>query len=114
MPNATVRANARPMSQATNRRAILRGILTAGAAIGLPAALATAAAAAPTLSPLDKRVETLWLRRRRLKAIADQLKERYDAAADSLPTWAKPGPEIVSIDGTLRVRLKTPIGELFA
>jgi hypothetical protein len=102
MPNATVRANARTMPEATNRRAVLGAILTAGAAVGLPAALASAAAPAPTLSPLDKRVEDLWLRRRRLKAIADQLNERWDAAADSLPAWAKPGPNIVSIDGTPR------------
>ena len=95
MPNATVRANARPMSEATNRRAILGAIVTAGAAIGLPAALATAAAAAPTLSPVDKRVEHLWLRRRRLKAIAGHLNKQHKAAADSLPAWAQAGPDLV-------------------
>jgi hypothetical protein len=102
MPNATVRANARPMSEATNRRAVLGGILTAGVAVGVPAALATApaAAAAPTLSPLDKRVEGLWLRRRRLKAIAGHLNKQYDEAAASLPAWARMGPDIVLLDGT--------------
>jgi hypothetical protein len=88
------------MSEATNRRAILGAIVTAGAAIGLPAALATAAAAAPTLSPVDKRVEHLWLRRRRLKAIAGHLNKQHKAAADSLPAWAQAGPDLVFGDGT--------------
>jgi hypothetical protein len=87
MPNAIVRANARTMSEATNRRAILGAILTAGAAAGLPAALATTATAAPTLSLLDRRVEDLWLRRRRLKAIADHLNDQYDALDASMPPF---------------------------
>jgi hypothetical protein len=102
MPNATVRANARPMSEATNRRAILRGILTAGAAIGVPAALATAPAAeaASPLLSLDKRVENLWLRRRRLKAITDHLNKQYAVASASLPAWAQMGPAYMLPDGT--------------
>ena len=45
MPNATVRANARTMPETTNRRAVLRGILTAGAAAGASSAVVAAAAA---------------------------------------------------------------------
>jgi hypothetical protein len=38
MPNATLRANVRPMPEATNRRAVLGAVLAAGATAALPAA----------------------------------------------------------------------------
>ena len=52
----------------STRRAALGAVLAAGAVGAVPAA---ASIATPTLSPLDKRAEDLWRRRRRLKAIAD-------------------------------------------
>jgi hypothetical protein len=85
------------MSSTTRRAAF--GALAGLPALALPAA-AMATSAAPTLSPLDKRVEDLWLRRRRLKAIAGHLNKQHNAAAAGLPAWAQAGPELVFGDGT--------------
>jgi hypothetical protein len=51
MPNATVRANARPMPETTDRRALLRGMLTTGAAVGAAVAAGAPAALAALPSP---------------------------------------------------------------
>jgi hypothetical protein len=79
MPNATVRANARTLPKTTNRRAILGGILVAGA--GVTTALpAFAAVGTPTLSAVDRHVLDLWGHRATLKAIRDQIEAQFDAA----------------------------------
>ena len=98
MPNATVRANAQALPQATNRRAILGAVLAAGAA-GAAAAL-PAGAAAPALSAIDQRVLDLWRRRAKLKAIAERLSEEHDAAEAKLPEWAREGPKYFLPDGS--------------
>jgi hypothetical protein len=74
MPTATARAIARTLPESTNRRAVLGGILAAGAAATtiLPA---VAAAQTPTLSAIDRRVLDLWSQQAKLKAISDQVSE---------------------------------------
>lgn len=79
----------------STRRAALGAVLAAGAVGAMPAAAAIA-----SLSPVDKRAQDLWLRRRRLKAIAEHWSQQSDAAAASLPAWARPGPVYVWPDGT--------------
>jgi hypothetical protein len=98
VPNAIVRANARPMSEATNRRAILGAIVTAGAVSALPAAAAFASPG-PALTPADQRALDLWKRARRLLAIQERLGEEYDAAEAAMPSWARGGPTWVYPDG---------------
>ena len=85
-------------AKTTTRRAALGAVLAA-AALGAPA-LAMAPAAAAPLSPVDRRVTDLWLRRRRLMAIADRWSKQSDAAQASLPEWARSGPVYVMPDGT--------------
>jgi hypothetical protein len=58
MPNATVRANARPMSEKTTRRAIL-GALAAVAALASPRAVA---APPPPIDPVFGRWSAIGLR----------------------------------------------------
>ena len=86
MPNATVRANAQSLPEATSRRDVLAAVLAAGAA-GATAAL-PAAAAAPALSAVDKQFLDLWADRAKLKArmILDRVDAQFDgdAAADAL------------------------------
>jgi hypothetical protein len=82
---------------AQTRRAALGAVLAAGAVGAIPA---VAAIASPTLSPVDKRVQDLWLRRRRLKAIARHWSQQSDAADAALPAWARSGPVYVRLDGT--------------
>jgi hypothetical protein len=90
MPNATVRANARSLPEATNRRAVLGAVLAAGATAALPAA---ALSVPPALSPADQRVLDLWRRRGRLKAALDRLDLQIAAAKARMPKWAQPGPK---------------------
>jgi hypothetical protein len=68
------------MTRATNRRAVLGGILVAGAAAttALPAYAAPGPAA---LSATDRRVLDLWRRRTKLNAIMDRLFELDDDAS---------------------------------
>ena len=99
MPNATVRANARTLPEATSRRAVLGAVLAAGAA-GATAALPAEAAAAPALSAADEHVLELWRRLADLRAIAERCGELYYAARDQLPEWAAPGPKYCRPDGS--------------
>jgi hypothetical protein len=64
MPNATERANARPLPETTNRRAVLGAVLVAGAAtaaIALPAMASPAVATDPILA-LIERHKLAWAR----------------------------------------------------
>jgi hypothetical protein len=72
MPNATVRANARALPEATNRRAVLGAILAAGATAILPAEASTE----PQLSAIDREVLDLWQRRQQMVAICED--ESFD------------------------------------
>ena len=99
MPNATVRANARTLPEATNRRTALGAILAAGVA-GATATLPAAASAERPLSAADRQVLALWRRRAELRAIATRLSEQLDAADAQLPAWARSGPMYFRPDGS--------------
>ena len=99
MPNATVRANSPALPETTNRRAVLGGVLAAGA-FGATAALPACAAPGPVaLSAADRRVLDLWNRRGRMLAARDRISEEIDAAAAQLPGWARPGPKRLFVTG---------------
>jgi hypothetical protein len=87
MPNATVRANARTLSGATNRRAILGAVLTAGAAVGLPTASAPIAPAAPasltSISPeLRAAIDAHRLAQANVDGHPGQPEEEFSALSD--------------------------------
>jgi hypothetical protein len=92
MPNATVRANARSLPEATNRRALLGAVLIAGAAAAT-ALPACAAFETPGLSAVDRRVLDLWRRRAKLVAFCERLGEQIDATKAQMPRWARSGPK---------------------
>jgi hypothetical protein len=94
MPNATVRANARRMSEATNRRAVLGAILAAGAVASVPAAAAVA-------SPGKDRANELWAARYALRQPYIDAVDEACRAEGLLPAWARPGPARLNPDGTL-------------
>jgi hypothetical protein len=96
MPN-TVRANARAMPKATNRRAVLGAVLAAGAAA---TALPASALGAPPLSAVDRRVLSLWGRRRAMEETGDRLTAEWLAKEKLLPTWAQSGPAYLRPDGS--------------
>ena len=96
MPNATVRANAPPLPEATSRRALLGAVLAAGA-VGAVAALPAAASAAPIISAVDRRVIDLWSRRNRLQAALHRLSDQQDALLEQIGDPPRPTPwELVS------------------
>jgi hypothetical protein len=78
MPNATVRANARSLPETTDRRAVLRGMMTAGFAAGASSALTTVAAATGVV--LIERCR-----------IADESLNAASGAKDDI-LWAQVGP----------------------
>jgi hypothetical protein len=96
MPNATVRANARTLPEATNRRAVLGAVLAAGVA-GATAVLPAYAAPGPVaLSPIDRRVLDLWQRYQKLRTDMDGvLDESGWAALDEM------GAEFCAIQGKI-------------
>jgi hypothetical protein len=102
MPNATVRANARTLPEATSRRSVLGAILAAGA-VAVPTLPSFAAVETPALSAVDRRVLDLWNRRRRLRAALDHLSERIDAAEAQLPEWARSGQKYVLAKGEMQI-----------
>jgi len=87
MPNATVRANARPMSEKTDRRAILRGMLTAGVAVGAASGLTTAAPAAINPSHPDAQI---FASIERCRVANESLSKAHENEDDVL--WAQVGP----------------------
>jgi hypothetical protein len=97
MPN-TVRANARAMPEATNRRAVLGAVLAAGAAAAT--ALPASALGAPPLSAVDRRVLSLWGRRRAMEETGDRLTAEWRAKENLLPTWAQSGDVYLRPDGS--------------
>jgi hypothetical protein len=97
MPNATVRANARTLPEAINRRAVLGAVLAAGATAALPAPVAPQP---PALSDVDRQALDLWKRRADLRATATRASEQYWEAYNQLPEWAAPGPKFTRPDGS--------------
>jgi hypothetical protein len=83
MPNATVRADARTLPEATNRRAVLGAVLAAGAAVSLPAV--AAASVTPSPNP-DAHLLALIERAR----IADESATDAYMAADNLLGGIRP------------------------
>ena len=75
------------MSENLSRRRFLRNAPVAVAAVSLPAAVALAGNA----NAAD-RVNALLGERDRLDSVARELGDRFDAAYDTLPWWAKAGP----------------------
>jgi hypothetical protein len=100
MPKATMRASARTLPEATNRRAVLGAVLAAGAA-GAMAVLPVAASGMPTLSAVDRRVIDLWDRRARLQVGIDRLLKQINTAEAQMPKWAQAGPKYVLAKGEL-------------
>jgi hypothetical protein len=101
MSNATVRANARAMPEATNRRAVLGAVLAAGA-LGATAALPVYAAPGPAaLSATDRRVLDLWRRRRRMRGALERISNEIDAATAQMPEWARSGTKYVLSEGQI-------------
>jgi hypothetical protein len=98
MPNATVRANARTLPEATNRRAVLGAVLAAGA-LGATAALPSIASGAPVLSAVDRRVLDLWGRYTRMRAALERIADQRNAAQAQMSDWARPGPKYVLVPG---------------
>jgi hypothetical protein len=96
MSNATVRANARAMPEATNRRAVLGSMLVAGAAVAtaLPGVV-IAAAQSPALSAIDRRVLDLWNRRSIMRTALERISDEARAAEAQMPAWARSGPKYV-------------------
>ena len=82
MPNATVRAAARPLPEATNRRAVLGAVLAAGA-FGATAALPAVAATsdAPSHHP-DADLFALIERARTADALVDEANKTTDDVRD--------------------------------
>jgi hypothetical protein len=85
MPNATVRANARALPEATDRRGFLRSVVAAGAIItaSAPLALTSSAAAAAVGNPpaeTEENRDLLDLARR----AGELFNERHQAVADLL------------------------------
>jgi hypothetical protein len=85
MPNATLRANVRPMPEATNRRAVLGAVLAAGATAALPAA----ARADVMLNYPDAELFALIKSANAAKSSGD---EACAEADDLLPKMAPPFP----------------------
>jgi hypothetical protein len=103
MSNATVRANARAMPEATNRRAVLGGVLAVGA-VGATAALPAYAAPGPSaLSATDRRVLDLWHRRNRMRDALQRISDQMDLAEAQMPAWARSGPKYVLAKGEIFV-----------
>ena len=98
MANATLRANAQTLPEATNRRVVLGGILLAGVAI--PSAPA-AAAQSPALPAVDRRVLDLWNRRSRMRTALERISEESRAAEAQMPAWARSGPKYVLAKGQI-------------
>jgi hypothetical protein len=98
MPNATLRANAQTLPEATNRRAVLGGILLAGVAI---TSAPPAAAQSPALSAVDRRVLDLWNRRSRMRTAIERISEESSAAEAQMPAWAMSGPKYVLAKGEI-------------
>jgi hypothetical protein len=104
MPNATVRANAQTLPEATNRRAVLRSMLVAGAAVAtaLPGVV-IAAAQSPALSAIDRRVLDLWNRRSIMRTALERISDEGSAAEAQMPAWARSGPKYVLAKGEIFV-----------
>jgi hypothetical protein len=81
-----------------SRRAALGAILAAGTAAAT--ALPASALGAPPLSAVDRRVLSLWGRRRAMKDTGDRLSAEWSAKEDLLPTWARTGPADLHPDGS--------------
>jgi hypothetical protein len=97
MPN-TVRADARDLPKATNRRAVLGAVLAAGAVAAT--ALPASALGAPPLSAVDRRVLSLWGRGRAMKETGDRLSAEWCAKERTLLPWAQGGPVYLRPDGS--------------
>jgi hypothetical protein len=91
--------NAPASPKATNRRAVLGAVLAAGAA-GAAAILPATAAGAPPLSAVDRRVLSLWGRRRAMAETGERLFAEWRAKENLLPTWAQSGPVYLRPDGS--------------
>jgi hypothetical protein len=87
------------MTSKTNRRAVLGAVLAAGA-VGAAAILPATAAGAPPLSAVDRRVLSLWGRRRAMEETGDRLTAEWCAKNNLLPTWASPGDVYLRPDGS--------------
>jgi hypothetical protein len=94
MSKRTVRAKAQTMP--TDRRAVLRSILAAGAVVATPVGVAAPA----TLPPeIDQRTLDLWNRYKRLLEFHDRLSDRAEAAMARMPECARHGPKFLFSQG---------------
>jgi hypothetical protein len=85
MPNATVRANARTLPEATNRRAVLGAILAAGAAGAtavMPAAASRAIAASEPYE--DAALFALLTEARAVEVLQNEVNDAENAAWDRM------------------------------
>jgi hypothetical protein len=94
MPNATVRADARALPEATNRRAVLCGMLITGAAVATPAI-------ASAVGRADDLANKLWGQRHALRQPYIDAWAAISHAEAQLPEWARHGPSLLNPDGTL-------------
>jgi hypothetical protein len=99
MTDTPTGANA--LLETTNRRAVLGGVLAAGA-LGATAALpAYAAPGVAQLSATDRRVLDLWSRRNRMRAALERISNQMNAAASQMPEWTRGGPKYVLAQGEI-------------
>jgi hypothetical protein len=82
MPNATVRANARTVPEATSRRAILGAVLAAGATAVLPAAASGAIAASEPYE--DTALFALLTEARSIEVLQKEIYDAEEAAWDRM------------------------------